>query len=224
MKKLLLTLISMLCCLATLSACSGGGKVNDGSDNSSTVESSSDSNSSDSSSGDSDSTDDNSSDNSSDDSSSGDTSSDSSSEDIPEVTYQVSFDCGGLVEIPAQTVTEGETAQQPTFSLSEDYVFEGWTVNGEVFDFSMAITQDIVITMEYSRLYTVSFDCRVWEGLSIAPLKVKEGEKVEMPTLPASQEYEFTGWLLNGETFDFNTPITADITLVLDCEVYGSIV
>ena len=213
MKKLLLTLISMLCCLATLSACSGGGKVNDGSDNSSTVESSSDSNNSDSSS-----------DDFTDDSSSGDTSSDSSSEDIPEVTYQVSFDCGGLVEIPAQTVTEGETAQQPTFSLSEDYVFEGWTVNGEVFDFSMAITQDIVITMEYSRLYTVSFDCRVWEGLSIAPLKVKEGEKVEMPTLPASQEYEFTGWLLNGETFDFNTPITADITLVLDCEVYGSIV
>ena len=213
MKKLLLTLISMLCCLATLSACSGGGKVNDGSDNSSTVESSSDSNNSDSSS-----------DDFTDDSSSGDTSSDSSSEDIPEVTYQVSFDCGGLVEIPAQTVTEGETAQQPTFSLSEDYVFEGWTVNGEVFDFSMAITQDIVITMEYSRLYTVSFDCRVWEGLSIDPLKVKEGEKVEMPTLPASQEYEFTGWLLNGETFDFNTPITADITLVLDCEVYGSIV
>lgn len=211
--------------------------MNDGSDNSSTVESPSDSNSSDSSSGDSDSTDDNSSDdisddsssdNSSDDSSSGDISDDSSSDDSSDkpvvVTYQISFDCGGLVEIPAQTVTEGETAQQPTFSLSEDYVFEGWTVNGEVFDFSMAITQDIVITMEYSRLYTVSFDCRVWEGLSIAPLKVKEGEKVEMPTLPASQEYEFKGWLLNGETFDFNTPITADITLVLDCEVYGSIV
>ena len=219
MKKLLLTLISMLCCLATLSACSGGGKVNDGSDNSSTVESPSDSNSSDSSSGDSDSTDD---------SSSGDTSSDSSSDDSSDkpvvVTYQISFDCGGLVEIPSQTVTEGETVQQPTVSLSEDYVFEGWTVNGEAFDFSTLITQDLVITMEYSRLYTVSFDCRVWEGLSIDPLKVKEGEKVEMPTLPASQEYEFKSWLLNGEAFDFDTPITADITLVLDCEVYGSIV
>ena len=140
------------------------------------------------------------------------------------VTYQVIFDCQGIATVPAQTIEEGGKAQVPNVSLGENYVFEGWTVNGSPFDFDTVITDDIVITLQYARLYSVSFDCRAWKGLSIPAQKIKEGQTAEMPSVPASQTYEFKSWLLNGEAFDFDTPITADITLVLDCEVYGSIV
>ena len=119
---------------------------------------------------------------------------------------------------------EGEKAQAPTLNLGENYVFEGWNLDGAAFDFNTAITGDIVVTLVYSRLYTVTFDCGAWKGLSIPAQKVKEGEMVTLPDLPASQEYEFKAWLLNGVVFDETTPITADITLTLDCEVYGSIV
>ena len=146
------------------------------------------------------------------------------SEDPEAITYTVTFDCGGIIQSMTQTVKEGEKAQVPTLNLGENYAFEGWTLDGEAFDFNTAITGDIVVTLVYSRLYTVTFDCGAWKGLSIPAQKVKEGEMVTLPNLPASQEYEFKAWLLNGVVFDETTPITADITLTLDCEVYGSIV
>ena len=146
------------------------------------------------------------------------------SEEPEVVTYTVTFDCGGIIQSITQKVKEGEKAQVPTLNLGEDYAFEGWNLDGEAFDFNTAITGDIVVTLVYSRLYTVTFDCGAWKGLSIPSQKVKEGEMVTLPNLPASQEYEFKAWLLNGVVFDETTPITADITLTLDCEVYGSIV
>ena len=149
----------------------------------------------------------------------------SESSEQPEViTYTVTFDCGGLIQVATQTVVEGEKATAPTIDLGEDYVFEGWTVDGAEFNFNTAITDNIVVTMVYARLYTVTFDCGEWKGLSIPAQKVKEGETVTLPQLPASQEYEFKAWLLNGVAFDETTPITGNITLTLDCEVYGSIV
>ena len=147
-----------------------------------------------------------------------------SSEEPVIITYTVTFDCDGLFEIPLQEIVEGGKAQEPSISLDENYVFEGWEVNGVPFDFDTVITEDTEITLVYSRLYTVTFDCSVWEGLSIPAQKVKEGETLVMPKLPASQEYEFKAWLLDGVVFDVATPITADITLTLDCEAYGSIV
>ena len=146
------------------------------------------------------------------------------SEEPEAITYTVTFDCGGIIQSMTQTVKEGEKAQAPTLNLGENYAFEGWTLDGEAFDFNTAITGDIVVTLVYSRLYTVTFDCGAWKGLSISAQKVKEGEMVILPNLPASQEYEFKAWLLNGVVFDQTTPITADITLTLDCEVYGAIV
>ena len=44
-------------------------------------------------------------------------------------------------------------------------------------------------------------------------VKVESGEKVEKPKDPVKEGYEFLGWYLKNELFDFDTPITKSITL-----------
>ena len=55
------------------------------------------------------------------------------------------------------------------------------------------------------------------EGVKIPSQKVTSGQKTQKPEDPSSSTRTFAGWYLNpnfqGEPFDFNTPITANITL-----------
>ena len=73
-----------------------------------------------------------------------------------------------------------------------------------------------------TKTWTVTFDCGAWT--TIADVQVEDGETISMPKLPESASYQFIKWTLNGETFDFSTPITGDITLVLVYGTYGDIV
>ena len=73
-----------------------------------------------------------------------------------------------------------------------------------------------------TKTWTVSFDCGAWTTLS--DVVVEDGETIAAPKLPESPDYQFIKWTLNGETFDFSTPITEDITLVLVYGTYGDIV
>lgn len=43
---------------------------------------------------------------------------------------------------------------------------------------------------------------------------VKEKATVAAPSAPTKDGYEFAGWQLNGVDYDFNTPVTGDITLI----------
>ena len=61
------------------------------------------------------------------------------------------------------------------------------------------------------RVYTVTFD--TGGGTEIAPLPVVCGERVGRPASPTREGYVFAGWMLDGVEFNFNTPITEDITL-----------
>lgn len=69
----------------------------------------------------------------------------------------------------------------------------------------------IMLYSMYFRTFTVSFEARI--GAGIAPITVKVGKKVSEPITPVSDEYKFLGWYLDGEKFDFNTPIKKNITL-----------
>lgn len=60
--------------------------------------------------------------------------------------------------------------------------------------------------------YTVSFDAN--NNTEIVKEKVASGSKVSKPTDPTKTGYDFEGWFLGDEEFDFDTKIEKDITLV----------
>lgn len=57
----------------------------------------------------------------------------------------------------------------------------------------------------------VTFDSK--GGTSVPIVRVEKGKSVNKPNTPVLQGYVFDGWYLNDELYDFNTPITENITL-----------
>ena len=60
-------------------------------------------------------------------------------------------------------------------------------------------------------VHTVTFDSD--GGSAVKPQEVEDGSAAVKPEDPARDDYNFTGWQLNGSDYDFSTPVTADITL-----------
>lgn len=133
-------------------------------------------------------------------------------------TVTVTFDVnGGTPEIEPMEVNSGATIVEPTAPRGDiGYKFDGWYLNGQPFDFSTPITQDITLTAQFSedtKSYTVEFNS---DGGTAVPAQsgLKRNQKATEPTPPTKDRKEFAGWYLNGQLFDFSTPIDSNITLV----------
>lgn len=127
--------------------------------------------------------------------------------------YVVSFDLnGGTGNGNNVNVVSGSKLEKPSDPVRTGYTFTGWTLNGSAYDFNKVVNSNIKLTANWKiNSYTVKFDTD--GGSSISSQTVKYKEKATRPSDPVKIGYEFTGWTLNGKTYDFNTEITGDITL-----------
>lgn len=66
-------------------------------------------------------------------------------------------------------------------------------------------------TVAYSIVRTVTFDSA--GGSAVEAQDVEVGACATEPAAPTRNGYTFLGWTLNGEAYDFATPVTADLTL-----------
>ncbi len=131
--------------------------------------------------------------------------------------YTISFDTGSGTPM-AIKVEEGGTIVLPDEPTREGYIFIGWMYNGEPFDFSQEVTEDITLTAGWKKIeegkkyYVVNFYTD--GGTTIANQPIEEGAVPTRPENPTKDGYEFVEWQLNGVVYDFTTPITEDVTLV----------
>ncbi|MBQ6058147.1 MAG: InlB B-repeat-containing protein [Treponema sp.] len=131
-------------------------------------------------------------------------------------TYTVTFNTNGGTEVASQKIESGKTATEPTAPTKDGFTFGGWYTDSDfttAFSFSTEITANITLYAKWidanKTVYTVTFNSDGTETKQT----VAEGEKASKPTDPTKTGYTFAGWY-NGETaFDFNTAITANITL-----------
>lgn len=142
---------------------------------------------------------------------------DGSGKDSPDITYYtVTFDSKGGTTVEPQRVEKGKLAVEPeTEPTKEGYTFLGWYRDNKPFLFQTKIMDNITLTADWGEAgsyHKVTFkDDKNNSELSI---KVKDGETLTAPAEPTTAGYEFVGWYdENGDLFEFETPITADITL-----------
>ena len=64
--------------------------------------------------------------------------------------------------------------------------------------------------------YTVTFNSN--GGSKVSSQSVTGGFKITKPADPTRENYNFKGWYLNDKEFNFNTPITSNITLIAKWE------
>ena len=132
--------------------------------------------------------------------------------------YTVTFDTQDGTPVPTQTVTENGTVTRPADPTRDGYTFNGWTLDGEPYDFSQPVTGDITLEAQWEKsetpapvTHTVKF--RTNGGSSIPMQTVEDGRTVGRPADPTRDGHTFAGWLLDGRPYDFSTPVTGDIIL-----------
>lgn len=133
-----------------------------------------------------------------------------------EKKYTVTFDSNGGSQVDSQYVVEGNKVTQPSNPTRSDYNFEGWLLNGSVYNFNSPVTSDITLVAKWTEIvknnYTVTFDSN--GGSTVSSQTIVEGGKATQPNNPTRSGYNFAGWLLNGNAYNFNSTITSNITLV----------
>ena len=116
-------------------------------------------------------------------------------------------DDGGRFEMSAGTIT-GCTAGQE----------EGKTANGVFIAAGGRFTQSpgAQITGEVTGAYTVTF---LSDGERTAPSQIRANAPADRPADPTKEGYTFIGWY-NGESeWNFETPVTADLTLTAKWQI-----
>ncbi len=79
------------------------------------------------------------------------------------------------------------------------------------------LADGVVITASTSvKTFDILFDEA--GGSEVADQKVAYDGTVTEPAAPTKADYQFKGWTLNGEAYDFTTPVTGSITLVAQWE------
>lgn len=149
----------------------------------------------------------------------------------------VEFETDGGTAISNQIIKKEDKVAEPEIPTKEGYIFKGWYLGETEYNFDTPVTQNIEITAKWekkpdkteeekpkkeeekpkeeqptAKKYTITFNSN--GGSSIANQTVEEGKKVATPANPTRAGYEFTGWTLNGNIYDFNTTVKGNITLM----------
>lgn len=111
-----------------------------------------------------------------------------------------------------------KTVEIPEDPVKEGHTFKCWVdEEGKAFDFDTKITKDITLTAKWeANKYKVTF---MSEAEAVAIKEVEYGKTVENQAAPEREGYNFSGWYNGEEKFDFDTPITAYITLTAKWEI-----
>lgn len=73
---------------------------------------------------------------------------------ITKKNYTVTFNSNGGSLVSSQTITEGNTAIKPTNPTRRGYNFDGWLLNGNIYNFNDPITSNIILIAKWKK-YTV---------------------------------------------------------------------
>ena len=138
--------------------------------------------------------------------------------------YTVTFNAyGGFPTPDEQHVKSGEKAVLPAEPTLKGHTFAFWYLgedeeNATAYDFDTPVTGDITLTAKWNiNKYTVTFNS--YGGTPVPPAQeVEYGLTATKPDAPTLKGYTFPFWYLgddeqNATAYDFNTPVTENITL-----------
>ena len=138
--------------------------------------------------------------------------------------YTVTFNAyGGFPTPNEQHVKSGEKAVLPAEPTLKGHTFAFWYLgddeeNATAYDFNTPVTENITLTAKWNiNKYTVTFNS--YGGTPVPPAQeVEYGLTATKPDDPTLKGYTFAFWYLgddeeNATAYDFNTPVTENITL-----------
>lgn len=109
-------------------------------------------------------------------------------------------------------VEENKIIEEPSVPEKEKYLFLGWFVGDEKYDFSSKVTKDIILTAKYE-LDTVTITYDLDGGFGLTLEIIPRNTSPSIPDTPTKEGYRFLKWTLEDKEFSFTSKIAKDITL-----------
>ena len=142
-------------------------------------------------------------------------------------TFTVTFMAyGGTPEPLVQIVKNGEKAQKPIDVKKADFTLKGWTLNGAAYDFTTAVTANIVLKALWEanagvtvhKVTYVANGGKFADGSDRMEVEVADETLANRPTDPEKDGCALTRWTLGGAEYDFTQKVTEDFELVAQWE------
>ncbi len=140
--------------------------------------------------------------------------------------HTVSFDTDGGNVIPNQIVKDGLTAEEPDAPTKSGFVFAGWYLDDELWNFDTPIISATAFKAKWTAEFKVDFDSDGGELVTVQ--YIQSGEFAEEPATPTKAGYMFVFWYDANDTdktpwnFEENA-ITQAITLKAEWKKYHTI-
>lgn len=127
--------------------------------------------------------------------------------------YTVTFNYDNGSANKETKMYEGELVTKPATPIKTGYQFVEWQLNGKKYDFNTPISGNIILkaTWKVNVSYKVTFNSA--GGTSVSEQTVEASGIAKRPANPTKSGHAFIEWQLNGKTYNFNTPVTSNITL-----------
>ena len=146
-----------------------------------------------------------------------------------DVTVYIEAQEGGRAESSSGTLQQGGEATV-TAEAEKGYTFAGWydavtdTKVSDDAEYTFAVTENTALVAKFTKdedlevTHTVTLIAGDTKTTQIA----KDGESAAEPETPTNPGHEFLGWFEVGNkvAFDFEQPITGDVTLTARFEAY----
>ncbi len=128
----------------------------------------------------------------------------------------VHFESNGGTQVEGTEIVCGRTVKQPEAPTKEGFSFEGWMLEGDPFDFATGLYKNTTLVARWSanegtEIVKVKFDTD--GGSKIDEIELAKGSKLRLSTTPRKAGYTFDDWYYNDKVYDFDEPVTQDMTL-----------
>lgn len=131
--------------------------------------------------------------------------------------FSVYFETGTEESFLTQYVSKDGTVKEPLEPTKEGFVFKEWQLNGETFNFDTTITEDTVLTALWIKEEYIKISFNADTDEVIDSIKILKGESVKNLPTPNKEDYEFIGWYLEDELYEYGE-IHSDVTLIAKYE------
>lgn len=138
------------------------------------------------------------------------------------VYYTVRFYALEGTPVPEnQEVIENGTVTKPADPTREGYHFLGWYVDNDLYDFTAPVTADLIISARWQKIeyVTVTFNLAYEDAPLIDDEIIEKGKTVTEPEEPIREGYNFLGWYLGNNKFNFENVVSSNVNLTAKWEL-----
>ena len=128
------------------------------------------------------------------------------------IPVTVTFNADNGTDVVMVNVASGETITKIDDPVKDGYYFLGWYLGDAVYDFDSVVNEDITLVAKWVIPVTVTFNAD--NGTDVVTVNMAPNEAVTKIDDPIKDGYYFLGWYLSDTEYDFESPVTENITLV----------